>query len=509
MLTPVTTALVTLISIAPHGSLSDGQIVKIRGRHFEPNRQIVLSECRLRGGRCPLPGSCPGRCTGPNSWTVTVRDSGTFVASYAPARFIQVGRRRVDCAVQRCALVTQEGINPAQSRPLRLRFKRGARRAPLELLRFAVDRRAHVDPRTGAAVVSGSVHCNRRGLVTVNAQVRENGGAASLPLQGSGDSAAIVCRPGSNRWHLEAFAAGGSYVAGRVAVSAGANGLPESPSSAAFKNTRASLTLATRAKPSYYVALGDSLAVGVNSSPGASYVQDLFRARAPAAPGLTLVDFGCSGETSGSLLTGQVAVTGGACSYPGGGAQLDAAERFLRAHSGRIALVTIDIGGNDLVACGGGPAPDPACQMRAFDALKSNLAQITQRLRDAVGASVPIASMTYFDPFLLTWFNGQAGQERARGSVQGDDQVSAVIRDAYSRIGAPVADVEGAFGTSNFDLVPDTPWGTIPFSVERACRWLGGCPLARQPFGAGFSDDTNDAGSRVIAQAFARALPSP
>ena len=53
------------------------------------------------------------------------------------------------------------------------------------------------------------------------------------------------------------------------------------------------------------------------------------------------------------------------------------------------------------------------------------------------------------------------------------------------------------------------PWGTIPFNGRASLPLAGSCPLAGQPQVAGFSDDTNAAGSRVIAQAFARALPSP
>ncbi len=60
---------------------------------------------------------------------------------------------------------------------------------------------------------------------------------------------------------------------------------------------------------------------------------------------LRLVKLGCSGETTVTL------ISGGICSYPGGGTQLDAATQFLRQHRGQVGLVTIDIGANDLNPC--------------------------------------------------------------------------------------------------------------------------------------------------------------
>ena len=51
------------------------------------------------------------------------------------------------------------------------------------------------------------------------------------------------------------------------------------------------------------------------------------------------------GETAGSM------VSGGRCRYAGG-SQLRAAERFLRRRGSRVALVTVSIGGNDVLRCG-------------------------------------------------------------------------------------------------------------------------------------------------------------
>jgi hypothetical protein len=65
---------------------------------------------------------------------------------------------------------------------------------------------------------------------------------------------------------------------------------------------------------------------------------------------LVLVNFGCGGATTTSLIENRgcspVALGPGGRAYPGR-TQLAAAERFLRAHRRRTALVSVSIGGNE------------------------------------------------------------------------------------------------------------------------------------------------------------------
>ena len=107
----------------------------------------------------------------------------------------------------------------------------------------------------------------------------------------------------------------------------------------------------------YFLSLGDSLAFGYqpdlvaagdfNPADYRGYAEDFAGMR----PGLTLVNFGCPGETSATLING-------GCPWPGplhdplGSAttQLGAAQAFLAAHPGQVQLITIDIGSNDLLA---------------------------------------------------------------------------------------------------------------------------------------------------------------
>ena len=99
----------------------------------------------------------------------------------------------------------------------------------------------------------------------------------------------------------------------------------------------------------------------------AGYPDQVYAALHRSRPGLELVKLGCPGETTTTM------INGGICRYAGG-SQLKAAEAFLRAHRGRVLLVTIDIGANDpeawlRVASRTSPswrsAPPPASRMRS------------------------------------------------------------------------------------------------------------------------------------------------
>src|SRR5690242_10885768 len=75
-----------------------------------------------------------------------------------------------------------------------------------------------------------------------------------------------------------------------------------------------------RAKPSptYYLALGDSLAQGIQPSPTGNtatdqgYADDLFAAYSTRVPGLSLLKLGCPGETTSTM------IHGGVCNYADG-----------------------------------------------------------------------------------------------------------------------------------------------------------------------------------------------
>src|SRR4029078_3134921 len=82
--------------------------------------------------------------------------------------------------------------------------------------------------------------------------------------------------------------------------------------------------------------------------------------------------------------------------------QVAAAEKFLRAHRGQVALITVSIGGNDVTACakqadtfGGGAV--------ATQSIKENVTEAAVRLRAAAGKKVKIVGTTYPDVILGGW----------------------------------------------------------------------------------------------------------
>jgi lysophospholipase L1-like esterase len=258
---------------------------------------------------------------------------------------------------------------------------------------------------------------------------------------------------------------------------------------------------------SYYLALGDSLSRGVQPNAAGTSVEtaqgypDLVYARLlPGHPGLRLVQLGCPGETTKTMMHG------GICRYPGG-SQLAAAVAFLRAHRGHVLLITIDIGANDPEDCGGEPSLSAlaSCIGRIPDAA-TNLTAILTSLRSAAGPGVRIVGMSYYLPALAEWRDGSLGQVIARASVQLAVVYNGLLDNAYAQAGADVADVLGAFDTTDFgDPVKVPGIGLLPRNVARICEWTWECaPPPRGP-----NQHANPAGYRVIANAFLKAAGLP
>ena len=288
---------------------------------------------------------------------------------------------------------------------------------------------------------------------------------------------------------------------------------------------RAGLSRVAVTGTSYYLSLGDSLSQGVQPAPSGQDVAtsrgypDRLAARLRRAlPRLRLVKLGCSGETTVSM------IHGGICPYPAG-SQLDQAIRFLRSHRGRTALVTIDIGGNDPNSCvlGGGASMILPCVFSRIPEIARNLNAIMSKLRSAAGRRVLVVGMTYYVPELGLWRTGRTGRQLAvlTGAVAaGANQMLAA---SYRRHGARVANVFRAFRTADFGAqakanaskagrqhqghrsggkASSAGDGPVPPNVAAICALTWMC--ARAPRGP--NEHANDAGYRVIARAFLRAI---
>jgi lysophospholipase L1-like esterase len=254
------------------------------------------------------------------------------------------------------------------------------------------------------------------------------------------------------------------------------------------------------APATYYVALGDSLSQGVQPDTagtsvetGQGYANQLYAMLHSGQPALRLVKLGCPGETTHTM------IHGGICRYRGG-SQLAAAVAFLSAHRGHVFLVTIDIGANDpedcslsnlhtIAACVGTDLPDAA----------SNLNTILSRLRTAAGPGVRIVGMSYYLPALAEWRDGLTGQAIAWVSERLAVVYNDMLDRAYADADVPVANVFGAFHTSDFGNRVAVPGvGTVPRNVALICQWTWEC--ASPPRGP--NQHANQAGYGVIARAF-------
>ncbi len=216
-----------------------------------------------------------------------------------------------------------------------------------------------------------------------------------------------------------------------------------------------------------YLALGDSLAVGVGASEPArfGYVARFFDAvRDDSGTGSgigRLVNLAVSGETSTSLVSG---------------GQLDEATRLLGDAAGAVPIVTLDIGGNDLLwlaasePCASAPESD-ACRRAVVDTLDrfaANFHTALSRLAEASGGQdagrVRVIVLTYYNPFSGT---GHLLEGAADDALLGEDRtldctaaaadpdargINDVIACVAAELGAEVADVHPAFARRGSEL---------------------------------------------------------
>jgi lysophospholipase L1-like esterase len=302
-----------------------------------------------------------------------------------------------------------------------------------------------------------------------------------------------------------------------ILLAVGALAVGVTAASAAPASARSALAGSAHRGPgpaSYYVALGDSLSQGVQPATpplppgvtlgesietGQGYADDLFAHYQGAFHGtLHLVELGCPGETTTSMLTG----AGSPCTYPQG-SQLAAALAFIKAHHGEVKLITIDIGANNVDGCVTGSTLSEPCVEAGFAAAEHDLPLILGPLRQAAGQHVVIAGMNLYDPFLADYLTGAAGQAAATASVTLAEELNQLLAAADQAVGAKTADVQDAFSTADFTDRATLPGvGTVPLNVARICEWTWMCA----PAPVGPNIHANAAGYRVIARAFEQAI---
>lgn len=232
-----------------------------------------------------------------------------------------------------------------------------------------------------------------------------------------------------------------------------------------------------------YLALGDSLAVGIGASDPAntgyvplfhSYLGDAIDpGRANPVPlssvpdafnrkflHLTNLGVGGEGAPAGGETTASM-IAGG---------QLDAALAELSARNGNatpvddVRVVTLDIGGNDMFAvvpaCMGGPTPECTQAIgMAFATISANLDFILSELRAAAGPDTTIIVMTYYNPLVNAGCPLSPHASLGDALLEGNpalglpNGLNDLIRAIAASHGAGVADVFGLLGSA--DVNPD------------------------------------------------------
>lgn len=228
----------------------------------------------------------------------------------------------------------------------------------------------------------------------------------------------------------------------------------------------------------YYVSLGDSYAVGYQPSPVPGPTPGYTGVVAKRTH-LVLENFGCGGATTTSILD----TVGCASPYgpPAGShrvaypdrTQAAAAERFIRHHRGRIGLVTVSIGGNDITHCATAPSPIQ-CATTAVATVQRNVTTLARRLRTAAGPKVPILGLTYPDVLLGLWVYPPDHPDTTLASLSVaafKGLFNPALAKSYRASGGGLVDVTKDTGA----YVPLTttttlaPYGQVPEAVARVC----------------------------------------
>lgn len=246
-------------------------------------------------------------------------------------------------------------------------------------------------------------------------------------------------------------------------------------------------------QPTRYLALGDSLAAGyqpgTGDDPDGGYPAKVLaglRAERPEAD-VTLVNLGCTGETTESF------VAGGRCTYPGGG-QLQAALAVLASPGPPVDVITLDIGANDVLGCLSAGGIDDSCATASVASAATALDNSLQQLRSAA-PHARIVVLDYYNPLLAAWTTGPDGERLARASTGSLAALNSAIAVAARTSGAEVAHVSTAFSSEDFEVANGQ---RLPVNVQRVCDLTWMCTQG--------DIHTNDAGNAVLGEAVLRAL---
>ena len=240
----------------------------------------------------------------------------------------------------------------------------------------------------------------------------------------------------------------------------------------------------------YYISLGDSYAAGNQPIPSANagtdtngFAYQVVALAAAKGHHFTLENFACPGATTATVLDQRgcsIAAPGPDSTSYRAMTQAAAAEQFISEHPGEIGLITVSIGGNDLLACSA-PQIVIACATGVAKVTAKNLAVLLAGLRRAAGPGVPIVSTTYPDIFLGLYRSTSASLKRLAtlSLTEFRSIFNPALRASYLAVGARFVDVTAATGayTPFAETTSDPPYGTVPVAVADVCTLTYYCQL--------------------------------
>jgi hypothetical protein len=262
------------------------------------------------------------------------------------------------------------------------------------------------------------------------------------------------------------------------------------------------------APAAYLVSIGDSYATGDRPGDGAlGSSRDGFAyllADRFAQRHWRLVNFGCSGETADAMAFDPgCAESARALDGPAYPAipQAVAATEFIAEHRDKIGLVTVVMGGNDVVKCLDEPSPRSAqsCAEAAVPKVTLSLDALLTRIRDVAGA-VPVVGLTYINVFAADGIDpGHTAQQRAEfSSALFRNFLNPALAAAFARHDADFIDVTALAG----GYLPPTDKGviagvgTVSAAAARVCALSYYC--------SNHDPHPNRSGHLLIAEEIAR-----
>jgi lysophospholipase L1-like esterase len=265
------------------------------------------------------------------------------------------------------------------------------------------------------------------------------------------------------------------------------------------------------------LSLGDSYSVGWQELPGGTQgsthngpADQLVPLAGARGWNLKLVNLGCAGATTTSMLTASAvgcapnALAPGAANYPAK-SQTQAAVDFIKSHPHRVRVVTISIGGNDVDGC---PTQSDAtgCVTANMPRAIKNLTRIVKQLRAASGQMTRIIGSTYPDVELGLWVHPTVLGANTLALIPGSvsafrDDINPGLEKAYGTVGAAFVDVTKATGAYGpFLATTDRAFGQIPVPVAKVCTLTYFCDGT-------FNIHMRTPGYHIIAALEANTLP--